>query len=94
MAFLGSRTIFATAAMMVLAFLLSLCSTSDAFIAANFVTFPFVSKLAFMVFGPMMDAKLIFMYGLVFRRRFTFSLTVGLFVLVAVICLAFGTITR
>jgi hypothetical protein len=42
----------------------------------------------------MMDAKLIFMYGLVFRRRFTFSLTVGLFVLVAVICLAFGTITR
>lgn len=94
LAFLGSRTIFATAAMMVLAFLLSLCSTSDAFIAANFVTFPFVSKLAFMVFGPMMDAKLIFMYGLVFRRRFTFSLTVGLFVLVAVICLAFGTITR
>ena len=52
--------------------------------------FPLVSKLAFMVFGPMMDAKLLLMYGLVFRKGFTFFLTLSLFVIIAVICLAFG----
>jgi uncharacterized protein len=87
---LSSHAVFATTAMMGLAFLLSLCSTSDAFIAANFVTFPLVSKLAFMVFGPMMDAKLWLMYGLVFRTRFTLFLTLGLFGLIALICLALG----
>jgi uncharacterized protein len=87
---LSSQAVFATTAMMGLAFMLSLCSTSDAFIAANFIMFPLVSKLAFMVFGPMMDAKLLLMYGLVFRKGFTFLLTLSLFVLIAVICLAFG----
>ena len=38
----------------------------------------------------MMDAKLLLMYGLVFRKGFTFFLTLSLFVLIAVICLAFG----
>jgi hypothetical protein len=37
-----------------------------------------------------MDAKLLLMYGLVFRKGFTFLLTLSLFVLIAVICLAFG----
>ena len=87
---LSSHAVFATPAMMGLAFSLSLCSTSDAFIAANFITFPLVSKLAFMVFGPMMDAKLVLMYGLVFRKGFTFFLTLSLFALIALICLAFG----
>ena len=87
---LSSHTIFATTAMMGLAFLLSLCSTSDAFIAANFSAFPLVSKLAFMVFGPMMDGKLFLMYGLVFRKRFTLLLTIGLLGLIALICVALG----
>jgi uncharacterized protein len=85
---LSSHTIFATTAMMGLAFLLSLCSTSDAFIAANFSAFPLVSKLAFMVFGPMMDGKLFLMYGLVFRKRFTLLLTISLLGLIALICVA------
>lgn len=76
----------ATASLMGLSVLLSLCSTSDAFIAATFVTFPFVSKLAFMVLGPMFDLKLIFIYGAVFRKRFVFGLGVGLFILVGLIC--------
>ena len=85
---LSSHTIFATTGMMGLAFLLSLCSTSDAFIAANFSAFPLVSKLAFMVFGPMMDGKLFLMYGLVFRKRFTLLLTISLLGLIALICVA------
>jgi uncharacterized membrane protein YraQ (UPF0718 family) len=85
---LASHTILAVPAMILLALMLSLCSTSDAFIAANFITFPLVSKLAFMVFGPMMDLKLLFMYGLVFRKKFTFVIAGGLFLLIALICIA------
>jgi uncharacterized membrane protein YraQ (UPF0718 family) len=60
----------AVASMMGLAGLLSLCSTSDAFVAATFVAFPAAAKQAFLVYGPMVDLKLIFIYGLVFRKRF------------------------
>ena len=63
--------------MMVLAFVLSLCSTSDAFIAANFPV-PQSAKLAFLVFGPMMDVKLVFMYLSVFRSKFVIVLAVSL----------------
>lgn len=66
------------ALMMVLAFVLSLCSTSDAFIAANFPV-PQSAKLAFLVYGPMMDVKLVFMYLSVFRPKFVATLAISLF---------------
>jgi uncharacterized membrane protein YraQ (UPF0718 family) len=70
--------------MMVLAFVLSLCSTSDAFIAANFPV-PQSAKLAFLVYGPMMDVKLVFMYLAVFKSRFVAALAVSLFVVIGVL---------
>lgn len=70
--------------MMVLAFVLSLCSTSDAFIAANFPV-PQSAKLAFLVFGPMMDVKLVFMYLSVFKSRFVATLAIALFVVIGVL---------
>jgi uncharacterized protein len=76
----------ATASMMVLAAILSLCSTSDAFIAATFIAFPGVAKLAFLVFGPMFDLKLLFIYSAVFRKRFVIGLALGLFILIGLIC--------
>ena len=76
----------AVASMMVLAGILSLCSTSDAFVAATFTAFPAAAKLAFLVFGPMMDLKLLFIYSLVFRKRFVVALAAGLFVLVWLAC--------
>ncbi len=79
--FAGDRGI-AAAAMMGLAALLSLCSTSDAFVAATFTGFPSAAKLAFLVFGPMVDLKLVFIYGLVFRRRFIVCMVAGLALLV------------
>lgn len=57
-------------AMMALAFALSLCSESDAFVAASFVQFGIGGQLAFLVFGPMMDAKLAFIYNATFSRGF------------------------
>jgi uncharacterized protein len=91
---LASNHLLATTGMMILAGLLSLCSTSDAFIAANFLTFPVTAKLAFMVFGPMMDMKLLFMYGLVFKKRFTFIFALSLFVFIALFCLSLASFLR
>lgn len=57
-------------AMMGLAFLLSLCSESDAFVAASFVQFGPAAQLAFLVFGPMVDMKLGALYIGTFNRGF------------------------
>lgn len=69
--------------LMILAAILSLCSTTDAFIAATLQGFSWVSKLAFLVFGPMVDLKLVFMYSSVFKKAFVAKLVIGLFALVA-----------
>lgn len=75
----------AVPSMMGLAFALALCSTSDAFIAAPMTSFSYAAKLAFLVLGPMLDVKLIFMYSSVFRRKFVISLAIALFVLVGIL---------
>ncbi len=79
-------------AMMTLAGILSLCSSSDAFIAATFVAFPAVAKLAFLVFGPMMDLKLVFIYSAVFTPRFVATLAIGLFVIIGLLCLRLAVV--
>ena len=78
--------------LMALAAGLALCSTTDAFIAASFATFPPEAKLAFLLFGPMFDLKLFWLYGLIFRRRAVIALAVGLFVAIALICWRIGAI--
>lgn len=78
----------APAALMVLAFILSLCSTSDAFIAATLDKFTWGAKLAFLTFGPMMDVKLIFLYQTVLKRRFIILLAIGLFITIGLACVA------
>ena len=79
-------------AMMVLGFALALCSSTDAFIAASFRMFPPAAKLAFLVFGPVFDTKLFFLYGAVFRRWFVLSLGIGLFIVIGLICSHLGLI--
>ena len=72
-------------AIMLLAVVLSLCSTSDAFIAAPMASFSFAAKLAFLVYGPMMDIKLLFMYSSVFKRRIVFGMLFGLMIVVGLL---------
>jgi uncharacterized membrane protein YraQ (UPF0718 family) len=57
-------------AMMALAFLMSLCSESDAFVAASFVSFGPAAQLAFLVSGPMIDTKLSALYVGTYERGF------------------------
>lgn len=56
--------------MMALAAALSICSESDAFVAASFVQFGFGAQLAFLCFGPMVDMKLGFLYSGTFGPKF------------------------
>lgn len=83
---LATNPLPAILAMMGLAALLAVCSTTDAFIAASFSTFPYASKLAFLLFGPVFDLKLLWLYGILFRRRFVACLAVGLFIVIALVC--------
>lgn len=62
--------------MMGFAYLVSLCSTSDAFVASSFAsTFTSGSLLSFLVFGPMLDVKATLMLSAVFRGRFVLTLS-------------------
>ena len=86
---LANREVLAPSALMLLAFVLSLCSTSDAFIAATLDKFTYGAKLAFLVFGPMLDLKLLFLYQTVLRRQFIVWMAVGLFVVIGAAAVAF-----
>ena len=82
---LATNPPLAIVAMMGLAAAIALCSTTDAFVAASFITFPFAAKLAFLLFGPVFDLKLFWLYGLVFKRRWVVALALSLFVVIAFI---------
>ena len=57
---LGSNPAWSIAAMLVLAFVISICSNVDAFFALAFKdTFTAGSLVSFLVFGPMIDIKLL-----------------------------------
>ncbi len=97
---MSSHIIIAVATLMGLAFILSLCSTSDAFVAATLTfkegfptqAYEYAAKLGFLVFGPMVDVKLLFMYSSIFRPKFVWMLVLGLFLLVGAICSAWSLI--
>jgi hypothetical protein len=89
---LASSPVLSIASLMGLASVLSVCSTTDAFIAATLTTFPMAAKLAFLVFGPMLDFKLLFLYGAAFSKRFILCLAVGLFLVIGVLCWRLGTL--
>ena len=67
---LGQGPISSIIAMMVLAAIVSICSTVDAFFALSFAsTFTGGSLLAFLVFGPTIDLKAIGLILTIFQKR-------------------------
>jgi uncharacterized protein len=67
---LGRGPVISVIVMILLAFVLSVCSTVDAFLALAFVgTFTTGSILTFLTFGPMVDIKSTLMFMGVFKRR-------------------------
>lgn len=90
----AGNDLLAVPSLMGLAYVLALCSTSDAFIAAPMATFSAGAKLAFLVFGPMLDVKLSFMYSAVFRRRFVIGMSLSLFVAVALLSVPWAALVK
>jgi len=74
---LGTGIVFAIAAMMSLAFVLSICSTVDAFFALSYSSiFPTPALLAFLVFGPMLGMKSTGLMLTAFRPRVVVAIAV------------------
>jgi uncharacterized protein len=90
---LGQDTISSILAMMLLAVIVSICSTVDSFFALSFAsTFTSGSLLAFLVFGPTIDIKsiglmasifkpkiIVYIFTLVAQLTFIFTLTYSYF---------------
>jgi hypothetical protein len=93
--FTGALTapVFGALIMIALAFVLSLCSEADAFVAVSFIQFPLASQLAFLAAGPVLDFKLAMLYGGTFGRRFVLRVACVLVPTVLAGALLFGVIT-
>jgi hypothetical protein len=77
--------------MMVMAFLLSLCSSSDAVIARSFASsFPLGAVMGFLVLGPMMDIKNVIMLSSGFSKRFIGRLIVVVFTVCFIVVFLFA----
>lgn len=78
----GGNIILQTSIMTMLAFLLSVCSTSDAFIARGFLgRFSLGPVSAFIIAGPMIDIKNVLMMSAYFQKRFIVYLIAGVLLL-------------
>ncbi len=84
---LAANEPMAVGGMMSFAFLLSVCSEADAFVAATFIrTFPPGALLAFLLFGPMVDIKNLLMMLIAFPK----GLVVRLVILIATFVFSVG----
>jgi len=71
---IGSEVWSSTIVMMLFAYILSLCSEADAFVAASFgSTFSIGSIIAFLVYGPMLDLKNTIVMLAYFKTRFVIA---------------------
>ncbi|MED4055561.1 permease [Niallia taxi] len=87
---IGNGTVSSHVVMMGLAYVLSLCSQADAFIAASFRgSFSTSSILAFLLFGPMLDIKNTMMLLSTFKAKFVAVLCTAITVTVLVLTLVF-----
>lgn len=88
---LGQGSISSIMAMMLLAALVSICSTVDAFFALSFATtFTSASLLAFLVFGPMIDLKSVGLLLSVFQPKIVTYLFILAAQLTFILCLGYA----
>ena len=79
---LGTGPVLSVVFMQILAYVLSVCSTVDSFLALAFVnTFTAGAIVSFLSFGPMVDIKSTLMFTGVFRRRIVLYLVLLPFVM-------------
>src|ERR687887_585615 len=91
---LGGTPLLAALSLMAVAYVLSLCSEADAFIAASFTSFTPGAQLAFLVLGPIADMKLTVLYGATFRGWFVPRLLLATVPLIVLGSVVFGWVIR
>jgi uncharacterized membrane protein YraQ (UPF0718 family) len=89
----AGTAVVATLAMMAFAFMLSLCSEADAFVATSFTAFPLSAQLGFLVLGPVLDTKLAAIYSATFKRPFIARLLIVAVPLILAGTAIFGVLT-
>ena len=90
---LGSNPVWSILAMMVLAFVISVCSNVDSFFILPFAnTFMPGSITAFLVFGPLIDIKMLTLMRTTFRLRVLVILSVVVGLMAALIGLVVNVI--
>ena len=73
---LGAHPVYSILAMLALAFVVSICSNVDAFFALAYAsTFTTGSIVAFLVFGPMVDIKMLAMMRTTYNTQLLAALT-------------------
>lgn len=90
---IGHSPITAILFMMLLAFILSLCSEADAFIGASLLsTFGIAPVMAFLLIGPMIDIKNLMMMVNSFKTRFIVQFISVSSLIIIIYCLFVGVI--
>lgn len=91
--FIEAHSVFPFAIMIFAAFFMSVCSTSNAFIARSFSSiFPISSVLIFMIMGPMLDLKNLLMISSSFKKKFILKLVVILIIIAFVVFTIVGKV--
>jgi uncharacterized membrane protein YraQ (UPF0718 family) len=86
---IGHNSVTSILVMIALAFFLSVCSETDAFIARTFVgQFTSGSIIAFLIFGPMIDIKNTLMLSQTFKAKFI----IKLISLIFMVCFTIGIV--
>lgn len=90
---LGGGKIVSIIVMMIMAFVLSLCSEADAFIARTFLgQFTNGSIVAFLILGPMIDIKNTLMLYSAFKPKFIIKLILSIFIVCFIFALMMNVI--
>ncbi|MCS7062681.1 MAG: permease [Methylacidiphilales bacterium] len=85
-----THPLFAPLGSILLAQLLCLCSTTDAFIIVAFFSLSLPAKLAFLIAGPLIDIRLFILYRSLFTTRFVTLLWLTLTLLTWILILIFS----
>ena len=79
---IGSNVVLSILAMLLLAFVVSICANVDAFFALSFAgTFTAGSIVSFLVFGPMIDIKMLTLLKTTFKNELLITITVLAFLM-------------
>ncbi|MEY8700413.1 permease [Streptococcus ferus] len=89
----GHNPLMAILVMMLMAFILSLCSEADAFIGASLLsTFGVAPIMAFLLIGPMVDIKNLMMMAKSFKKAFILQFISLSSLIIIIYCLILGVI--